>query len=136
MESPSGGGSAAGKDEDTWVPLQAVQLEAAAPAPLPPALPPSPALPSQTVQAPACAAPNGTATEGADMAAGTQQHQQERQAGAEARLRIEYFSNREARVLSWMVVVGTLAVLCSAAALVALKFVSDEQQVLFENKTW
>ncbi|PSC69206.1 alpha beta-hydrolase [Micractinium conductrix] len=51
-------------------------------------------------------------------------------------LRIEFFTNREAKVLSWAVFACTLLILASSIALVVLKFTADERKVLFSNSTW
>ena len=53
-----------------------------------------------------------------------------------ARLRIEYFTDGEARALSLFVYLSTLLLLVATSALVALKFLSNEQVVLFKTNTW
>ena len=53
-----------------------------------------------------------------------------------ARLRNEFFTNPEAKVLSWGVFACTLLILASSIALVVLKFTADERKVLFSNSTW
>ncbi|KAL4439948.1 hypothetical protein ABPG75_002949 [Micractinium tetrahymenae] len=54
----------------------------------------------------------------------------------EPRLRIEYFSNRGARTLSWLVFAASLVLLGATVALVCLKFISDQNKVLFKHKVW
>lgn len=58
------------------------------------------------------------------------------QAPHTAYLRIEYFTNREARALGWAAYVAAAIVKTSVVVLVCYKFQSDEAEVLFVHKTW
>lgn len=53
-----------------------------------------------------------------------------------ARLRIEYFTDHEAKALGLFVYVSTLLLLVATGVLVGLRFLSNERNVLFKNNAW